>query len=243
MAAVSGSQPLVTACKGPLDLLYRDEALVVVNKPSGLAAHRGLSSEHGDYVLTRVRDMLERPVYLPHRLDRATSGVMVIALEPRFVEPLQRAFQEERVEKRYLALARGAIPEPVLVDYAIPRSDGASERVSAQTELSPCGLFEGRYSLVEARPRTGRYHQIRRHLKHLQRPIIGDTTYGDGKENRLFRERFGLMRLALHALELAFPHPHTGERMVVRAPLPPDLAAPWAAMGFPVDAKSGRVEL
>jgi len=240
---MAASLPLVTAQAGPLDVLYRDDALLVINKPSGLAAHRGHSSEHGDYVLTRARDMLARPVYLPHRLDRATSGVMVIALEPHFVEPIQRAFQEGRVSKRYLALARGAIPERLLVDYAIPRADGAPERVDAQTEFVLRGLFEARYALVEARPRTGRYHQIRRHLKHLQRPVIGDTTYGDGKENRLFRERFGLMRLALHAAELTFPHPRTEELLVIRAPFTSDLARPLAAMGFPVDPISGQFEL
>jgi tRNA pseudouridine65 synthase len=239
---MANARPLVTAAQGALQVLHCDDALLVVNKPSGLAAHRGLSNE-GDYVLTRARQMMGRPVYLPHRLDRATSGVMLIALAPHFVEPLQRAFGEGQVQKRYVALARGAIAQPIEVDYAVPRSDGASERVPATTELVPRGLFEGRYTLVEARPRTGRYHQIRRHLKHLQRPIIGDTTYGDGKENRQFRERFGLMRLALHAVELTFPHPATGARISVRAPLTVDLAAPFAAMGFPVDPISGQLEL
>lgn len=239
---MAASLPLVTAQAGPLDVLYRDDALLVINKPSGLAAHRGHSSEHGDYVLTRARDMLARPVYLPHRLDRATSGVMVIALEPHFVEPIQRAFQEGRVSKRYLALARGAIPERLLVDYAIPRADGAPERVDAQTEFVLRGLFEARYALVEARPRTGRYHQIRRHLKHLQRPVIGDTTYGDGKQNRLFRERFGIMRLALHASKLCVPHPESGVMLDIRAPLMPDLAVPFAAMGFDDATRSGELE-
>jgi tRNA pseudouridine65 synthase len=237
------SHALVTAEGGPLEVLHRDDVLLVVNKPSGLAAHRGYSSEFGDYVLTRAREMVGRQVYLPHRLDRATSGVMLIALDPRMVEPIQRAFQEGRVDKRYLALARGALPPTVVVDYAIPRADGSAERVEAQTEFTSHGLFEGRYALVEARPLTGRYHQIRRHLKHLQRPIIGDTTYGDGKENRLFRERFGLQRLALHAWQLTVPHPQTGEPLSLRAPLPSDLARPFAAMGFPVDPRSGELEL
>ena len=235
------SRPLVTAAPGPLDVLYRDDDLLVVNKPSGLAAHRGLSNELGDYVLTRVREMMARPVYLPHRLDRATSGAMVVLFEPELVAPLQRAFVHGSVDKRYVALARGAIVDPVLVDYAVPRGDGMSERVSAQTRFTPRGLFEGRYCLVEAQPLTGRYHQIRRHLKHLQRPIIGDTTYGDGKENRKFRERFAMIRLALHASELTFPHPRTGARVRVRAPLPEDLAAPFSAMGFPVDPRSGEL--
>ena len=238
------SRPLVTAAPGPLDVLYRDDALIVVNKPSGLAAHRGLSSERGDYVLTRVRDALGQQVYLVHRLDRGTSGAIALVLDPRLVAPLQRAFQEGRVAKRYLLLARGALPEPeMLVDYAVPRSlETPTERVAAQTELSMRGLYANRYALVEARPLTGRYHQIRRHMKHLQRPIIGDTTYGDNKENRLFRERHGLLRLALHARELRIPHPVSEQPLTITAPLPPDLAEPLSEMGFAIDEKWAQLE-
>jgi len=239
---MNGSIPLVTAPKGPLDVLYRDDALVIVNKPSGLAAHRGLANERGDYVLTRVRDALAQQVYLAHRLDRGTSGAIALVLDPRWVEPLQRAFQENRVDKRYLALARGVLPPETLVDYAVPRSlETPDDRVEAQTELFARGVFENRYTLVEAHPITGRYHQIRRHLKHLQHPIIGDTTYGDNKQNKLFRERFGIMRLALHASRLVLPHPVTGARLEIHAPLPDDLAVPFVAMGFPLAAKSGEL--
>jgi tRNA pseudouridine65 synthase len=236
---MSGSTPLVTAPPGPLDVLYRDDELVVVNKPSGLSAHRGLANERGDYVLTRVRDFVGKPVYLVHRLDRGTSGAIALVLDPRFVEPLQRAFQEGRVDKRYLALARGVLPSEVTVDYAVPRSlETPHERLPAQTELSLRGVFEQRYSLVEAHPLTGRYHQIRRHLKHLHHPIIGDTTYGDGKQNRLFRERFGIMRLALHASRLLLPHPVSGTLLDVHAPLLPDLAEPFRAMGFDTSTRA-----
>ncbi|HEY6880845.1 MAG TPA: pseudouridine synthase, partial [Polyangiales bacterium] len=236
-----GSTPLVTAPPGPLPVLYRDEVVIVVAKPSGLSAHRGLANEGGDYVLTRVRDMVQQPVYLVHRLDRATSGAIALVLDPRWVEPMQRAFQDERVDKRYLALTRGKIPDQITVDYPVPRSrERPTERVDARTEFRSLAVFADRYALVEARPRTGRYHQIRRHLSHLRCPIIGDTNYGDRKENRAFRERFGLMRLALHAVKLGFPHPASGHWIDVRAPVPADLAAPFAAMGFPVDAKSGE---
>ncbi len=237
------SQPLVTAAPGPLPVLYQDEALIVVNKPSGLSAHRGLANEGGDYVLTRVRDMLQQQVYLVHRLDRATSGVICLVRAPHWVEAMQRAFQDERVDKRYLALTRGKIPAAITVDYAIPRSqERALERVQARTDFRSLGVFEDRYALVEAHPFTGRYHQVRRHLSHLRCPIIGDTNYGDRKENKLFRERFGLLRLVLHAWRLDFPHPVSGERIAIRAPLAQDLARPLAAMGFPVDPKSGELE-
>lgn len=221
------------AAPGALPVLYCDAHLVIVNKPSGLAAHRGWSGDHGDYVLTRVRDAVGQRVHLVHRLDRATSGAIALVRDAALVEPLQRAFQEGRVDKAYLALTRGPLPEYTLVDYALPRGESRkSERVPAQTEFRCLRVFEGRYALIEARPLTGRLHQIRRHLSHLRRPILGDTTYGDGKENRLFRERFGLRRLALHAHRLRLPHPVTGEPVEVEAPLPPDLAGPLSAMGL-----------
>ncbi len=225
-------------------MLYRDDALIVVQKPSGLASHRGLADARGDYVLTRVRDQVRRPVYLVHRLDRATSGAIALVLEARFVAPLARAFQEGRVHKRYLALARGVLPPHVSVDYPLPRSlVRGAERFPAQTELFLRGVYADRYSLVEAAPRTGRYHQIRRHLKHLHHPIIGDTTHGDGKENRLFRERFGLMRLALHASVLRLPHPVSGALLELCAPLPSDLAVPLSAMGFVLEPAVGPSQL
>jgi tRNA pseudouridine65 synthase len=226
-------RPLSRAAPGPLPVLYQDDALIVVNKPSGLAAHRGWSDEDGDYVLTRVRNAVRHHVYLVNRLDRATSGAIVLVRRSEFVEPLQRAFQEDRVDKRYLALARGAMPEYTVVDYAIPRGEENKEdRVDARTEFRLLGLYAERYSLVEAHPTTGRLHQIRRHLKHIFRPIIGDTTYGDGKENKLFRERFGLHRLALHASSLILPHPVSGDLIRIDAPVPADLAEPLRAMGL-----------
>src|SRR5687767_2927946 len=105
-------RPLFTAARAPLEILYRDESLIVVNKPSGLAAHRGYSSEHGDYVLTRVRDLVGQHVYLAHRLDRATSGAIVLLLDASMVHPLQISFEQGQVQKKYLALARGRLAEP-----------------------------------------------------------------------------------------------------------------------------------
>ena len=222
----------------PLEVLYRDDALVVVNKPSGLAVHRGYSSEGGDYLLTRVRDALGQLVYLAHRLDRATSGAIALTLDAQWVLPLQRAFEEQRVSKHYLALVRGRFPEHAHVDYPIPKSDARdAPRVPAETVFRRLAELE-RFSLVEALPRTGRYHQIRRHLKHLRHPIAGDTTYGDGKQNRYVRERFGLMRLFLHARALTIPHPRTGANVTIEAPLPAVLAHTLRELGYDALEKS-----
>jgi tRNA pseudouridine65 synthase len=235
--------PLVTAPRHPIEVLYQDEALIIVNKPSGLSAHRGYSSEHGDYVLTRVRDALGERVFLAHRLDRATSGAIALVRDARWVAELSRAFEQGQVKKGYLALARGVLPGEHLVDYAIPKCDGRdAPRVSAQTLFRSLSVLEGRFTLLEAEPLTGRYHQIRRHLKHLRHPIVGDTTYGDGKQNRLARERFGLLRLFLHARKLDLPHPSSGKLVQVVAPLPEELVRTLRMLGFSAAEELGQLE-
>lgn len=157
-------------------------------------------------------------VYPIHRLDRGASGIVLFALD----RDAARAFSEawERAAKRYLAITRGHPPEHVVLDHAIPKAPG-EERVPAVTEIRRLETF-GRYALVEARPRTGRLHQIRRHLKHLACPLIGDVRYGKGEHNRIFRTQHGLHRLALHAAALTVPHPDGGE-LAVECALPDDM--------------------
>ncbi|MEY4582223.1 MAG: hypothetical protein RL701_6926, partial [Pseudomonadota bacterium] len=208
-AAVSGE---------PLELLYRDADLAVVNKPSGVLVHRGWARD-GVPVLQRLRDQLGQPVYPVHRLDRATSGVLMFALSSEMARALQTALRAQDAEKRYVALCRGHDPALVRVDHALAKEPGAPER-PASTELRLLGQFE-RYGLYEARPLTGRLHQIRRHLKHVSHPIIGDVRYGKGEHNRIFRERFDFHRLALHAWQLRFRHPRSEQWLDVRARLPP----------------------
>jgi len=211
-----------------LRVLHRDDRLVVVDKPSGLAVHPGWS---GDEVtaLHRVRDAIGQWVYPVHRLDRGTSGALLFALDPEAARVLCDAFEGGRIDKRYLALVRGVTPEALAIDHPIPRKEGGP-RVPALTEF--VRVWHGNHvSLVEARPRTGRLHQIRRHMKHISHPLIGDANYGKGALNREYRERFGLMRLALHASRLSFPHPVSGEPIVVEAGLPEDLRVPFERIG------------
>lgn len=213
-----------------LPILYQDDDLVTVNKPSKLSAHRGWDRD-GVYALNLMRAQLGRYVYLPHRLDRATSGAMIFALNKPAAAALGRAFREGLVRKYYLALVRGITPEHGVIDSPVPKSR-KGPRVEARTDFVRLGTFE-RYSLVQANPKTGRLHQIRRHLKHISHPLIGDVRYGKGEHNRLFRRRFGLDRLALHAVGLSFPHPAwPTQRVVIRAGLPEDFAGPLAAMGL-----------
>ena len=198
-----------------MNLLYRDDRLVVVDKPAGLVVHPGWAQDEGG-VLRRLREHLGQRVWPVHRLDRGASGALLFALDAEAAGLLGRAFAEGQVEKRYLALVRGHPPEDTIIDHPLPAKEGGP-RVNAVTAVRRLGVWQ-RYALVEASPRTGRLHQIRRHLKHIACPIIGDVNYGKGEHNRFFRERFGLFRLALHAHVLSFWHPLAQKRLTVSAP-------------------------
>ena len=205
------------------EILYSDPHVAVVSKPSGLLVHRGWDND-SDVLMTRVRDSLGCWVYPVHRLDRGASGAVVFALTSTVARLLGQALQQGAVDKRYLALVRGIPPEAGIIDHPIPRRP-KGPRVEATTGYRRIAVF-GRYSLVEANPRTGRLHQIRRHMKHISCPLIGDVRYGKGDHNRMFRDRYGLKRLALHATQLRFAHPLSGATVEVNAPLPDDLRLP-----------------
>jgi tRNA pseudouridine65 synthase len=195
-----------------LAVLYRSAALVAVDKPSGLAVHRGQSRDPV-HALELVRDQLGAYVYPVHRLDRATSGVLLFALSPLAARELGAAFARGTVHKRYLALVRGAPPDTIRVDHALSREDDKPPQ-PAVTNVRTLARY-GRYALVEATPETGRTHQIRRHLKHLSCPIIGDVRYGKGDHNRWFRTRYGLHRLALHASSLTLDDPAASRQVTI----------------------------
>lgn len=222
----------MAAGPGSIDLLYADEHLVVAQKPSGLLVHRGWDNDD-DVAMFRVRDAIGGYVYPVHRLDRGTSGALVFARTKAAASALAQAFENGAVEKSYLALVRGAPPESGTIDYAIQkREDGP--RVPAVTRFRVVARSPvDRCSLVEASPETGRLHQIRRHLRHIDHPLVGDVNYGSGAINRHYRASYGLHRLALHARRIAFAHPETGARVDVVAPVPADLAGPLAALGLP----------
>lgn len=182
------------------------------------------------FALQLVRDMTGRRVYPVHRLDRATSGLLVFAFDPEAASSLATAFADGRVIKRYLAIVRGHTDTSGLIDHAIKRREDEAGRTAtngplqsavthfrrlATTEL-PIAVDRypsSRYSLLELAPETGRRHQLRRHLKHISHPIIGDTTWGKGKHNRMFAEHFGVRRLLLACTGLCLPHPD-GQRLI-----------------------------
>ena len=202
-----------------IEIIYRDESVVAMNKPSGLAVHRGWAQGER-FAMTELRDLLGQWVYPVHRLDQAASGVLLFGLSSEAARALCERFERHEVEKQYLALVRGNPPDALCVDHALRPENGGPAQ-AAHTELRRLAQW-GRYAWVEARPKTGRLHQIRRHLKHVSCPIIGDVRYGKGEHNRLFRERYGLHRLALHAARLTLPGLDSAP-LELEAPLPDDL--------------------
>jgi tRNA pseudouridine65 synthase len=216
-----------------LTLLHRDEHVAAFAKPSGLLVHRGWADDC-TVAVDLAREAIGARVHPLHRLDRATSGVLLFALDPAAAAAMARLFELGEVHKRYLALVRGVPPAEGVVDHPVPKSEGGP-RVPAVTAFRTLATV-GRWSLVEARPATGRLHQIRRHLKHLGHPLVGDVNYGKGDVNRFFRDAYGLRRLALHAAEVRFRHPILGAEVVVRAPVPDDLRGPLVALGMPEHA-------
>lgn len=221
--------PEETAASAALPVLHHDDELLIVAKPAGLVVHRGWADD-AVALLDLAREAAGAYVYPVHRLDRGASGAVVFALSRAAARALQESWSEGHVLKRYIALVRGNPPEAALIDHPIPRAEDGP-RVPAVTEIATLARA-GRYALVEARPRTGRLHQIRRHLKHISCPLIGDVRYGKGEHNRLFRAQHDLHRLALHCWSLTLPHPRTGAPVAVTAPVPADLAGALAGLGI-----------
>ena len=213
-------------------LLYRDDRYVAVHKPPGLLVHRSRLSEDKDFLLQRVRDHIGQRVYPVHRLDRATSGVILFGLDPEAAERLHSAFEQGRVDKVYRCVVRGWLHDGGRIDHPLDDPESGKARRPASTLYRPLANAEidepvgryatARYSLVEVRPLSGRRHQIRRHLKHIAHPIVGDTTYGKGCHNRLFRERFACARLLLRAESLSFVHPFEETPIRIHASDEPD---------------------
>jgi tRNA pseudouridine65 synthase len=215
-----------------MELLFVDDHVAVVNKPSGLLVHRGWGNDD-DVAMFRLRDALGAHVYPVHRLDRATSGVLLFARTREAAAVLCESFESRQVEKRYLALVRGAPADSGVIDHPIPKSEGGA-RVPALTRFVLVARSSvDRCALVLAMPETGRFHQVRRHLRHLGHPLIGDVNYGSGELNRHYRSVYDLRRLALHAQMIAFEHPITRARIAVTAPMPDDLGLALERLALP----------
>lgn len=228
----------------PLEILYQDDALLAVNKPAGLPVHRSKLIGPADaFLIDLVREQVGGPVSLAHRIDRATSGVLLIARSAEVAAALGEQFMGREVRKQYLAVVRGW-PEPTegLIDYPLPGSRETGPRREACTRYARLATVEvpialgrypqQRYALVLAAPQTGRFRQIRKHLAHIHHPVIGDCQHGRGDHNRLYKQHFGCHRMLLHAWRLQFTHPVSGVPMDIAAPLDAAYQAVLARFGW-----------
>jgi tRNA pseudouridine65 synthase len=221
-----------------LEILYQDEVCVAVNKPPDLLVHRSfVDTRDRENVVRTLRRQLGKKVFTVHRLDRATSGVLIFGFDSETARLLTTQFERRQVQKTYLAIVRGytddsgtinmplkepydRIATPAQTTENKPAKEAVTEyETLARSELPlSAGRYPtSRYSFVRVSPQTGRRHQIRRHLKHISHPIVGDIKHGDNHVNQLIEREFGIRRLLLVASELRIGHPATGESLSLKA--------------------------
>ncbi|AKD04626.1 pseudouridine synthase [Pontibacter korlensis] len=216
-----------------LEIIYEDAHYVAINKPNGLLVHRTrIAEEKKEFALQMLRDQLGYHLYTVHRLDRGTSGVLLFAKSSEAATPIVQAFEAREPDKTYFAVVRGYTPEAATIDNPIrPDKDHKHkepqdaithyERLATVELPIPVGPYQtARYSLVKIKPETGRMHQIRKHFAHIRHYIVGDKRHGDWRHNKMFLEELGSPYLLLHAAELRFQHPFTGENISIKAQLP-----------------------
>ena len=228
-----------------LEILFKDESLVAINKPSGLLVHRSPIDQYETrFAMQMTRDQIGQHVFPVHRLDKPTSGVLLFALSSKVASVLTKQFTAIAMHKTYWAVVRGYTNDSGVIDSALQeqwdKMMGSPEdkdkpaqaaithyKRLITTELPyRVGRYDtARYCLVELQPKTGRKHQLRRHMKRIFHPIIGDTSHGDGTQNTFLREQFGLSRLMLHAKSIGFKHPVSGQEMLIEADVPQDFLA------------------
>lgn len=221
------------------EILYQDNDLIAINKPSGWLVHRSWLDKHETVVVMQtLRDQIGQHVFPVHRLDRPTSGVLLFALSSEIARLMSEQFATKQIEKTYHAIVRGYVEGEATIDYPLVEeldkiadkfSDSnkpAQDAVTTYRGISKIevpikvGKFDtARYSFVELKPKTGRKHQLRRHMKHIFHPILGDSKHGDLHQNRAFAEFFSIKRLMLHASKLQITHPINHNTIIIEANL------------------------
>jgi tRNA pseudouridine65 synthase len=229
-------------------ILHRDERLLVVDKPPGLLVHRSaLDRGETRYALQQARALAGRRLWPVHRLDKATSGLLLFALDADAARCVGGQFERQEIAKRYLAVVRGWPDEAGLIDHPLIDDDDPAA-VAAGVARAACTRWwrlatvelpyavdrypTARYALLSLAPLTGRRHQLRRHLKHIAHPIVGDTTHGKGSHNRFFREHYGCARLLLACVGMRLRHPDDGRPFELVAAPGDDYAALASRLGW-----------
>ena len=247
--SASAAEPATADASDPIAVLHLDERFAVVDKPAGLMAHASaMARGEDDFLVDRLRAQFGRPVHLVHRLDRATSGCLLVAFDAATAAALGAGFMARETRKDYLAVCRGWPEETIRVDHPLDGGPGKPEKKPALTDIVRLGTGEhplpraqhptSRYALVQCSPLTGRYRQIRRHLKHLHHHLVGDSSHGDGRHNRHFR-MLGVHRMLLHAWQLRFARPGDGRMLEVCAPLDAEFTRALALLAIAAPRAAG----
>ncbi|WP_412469007.1 pseudouridine synthase [Pedobacter sp. KLB.chiD] len=211
-----------------LEIIYQDDNLIAINKPHGLLVHQSsIARDATEFALQVLRDQVGKHVSPVHRLDRKTSGILLFAFDKKSEVAMHQQFMNAETEKKYLAILRGFTPDAMDIDYPLVKENGTLQDAftsfitlrRAEVAVAFGKHPTSRYSLIEATPKTGRMHQLRRHFSHILHPIIGDRTHGCNKQNKFFKEQWDMTTMLLHASELAFVHPITKERIHLKAGL------------------------
>ena len=225
-----------------IEILYEDDFCIAVNKPSGLLVHRSSMSRDNDFLLQMVRDQIKMKVDPLHRLDRPTSGIVLFSKNREELASFFSLFESRTIKKEYLAIVRGYTDDKGIIDYPLKNKLKNNVSQDAVTEYETLERVElnipvepydtSRYSLVKITLQTGRTHQIRRHFKHIFHPLIGDSTYGDMKHNKMFKNSLHCSRLLLHAYNLNFKHPISNENIQIFADLDEEFYSILSKLGF-----------
>jgi tRNA pseudouridine65 synthase len=226
-----------------LDILFRDDHLIAINKPHDLLVHRSpIAADVEVFALQLLRDQVGVWVNPVHRLDRKTGGVLLFAFNKETEIAMHQQFADNKVQKKYLAIVRGHTPDEQDIDYPLRKENGVlqeaytSYKTLKRAELNiPLGAHPtSRYSMIEASPTTGRMHQIRKHLAHVFHPIIADRTHGCNKQNRMFKDKWKMTTMLLHASMLSFTHPITSDNIIIEAPLQPEFIRVMGLMNWDI---------
>lgn len=209
-----------------LEILYQDDDIVAINKPHGLLVHRSkIANDATEFALQILRDQVKQHLYMVHRLDRKTSGILLFTYTKTAAQSLMTQFQERQIKKTYKAIVRGYIDELGSIDYDLTNDRGKTQEAITDYQCLkryeipvPFGKFESsRYSLVELKPQTGRMHQLRKHMSHIFHPIIGDRPHGCNKQNKLWKEKWNMNSMMLHAEHISFKHPQSNDVIQIHA--------------------------
>ncbi|UKT65520.1 pseudouridine synthase [Pedobacter mucosus] len=211
-----------------LEIIYQDEHLIAINKPHGLLVHQSpIARDANEFALQMLRDQVGKKVSPVHRIDRKTSGILLFAFDKLTEIAMQQQFMNGETEKKYLSILRGYTPDIMDINYPLAKENGTIQDAftsfktldKAELNVAFGKHSTSRYSLIEATPKTGRMHQLRKHFSHILHPIIGDRTHGCNKQNKFFLEQWNMTTMLLHASELSFIHPQTSLKIHLKAEL------------------------